>query len=113
MIEDRGELEIDAFDDANVPVDIWLTKLDLDSDDEEVAEGFTHVLRIGNYMPRKARVEGGSCEIFADNKEELQALVKDKVLPIYNKAIAKINGIIDGSNISLYYWNDEVSKDED
>lgn len=94
---------LDEFDDANIPVDIWLHTLT--EDDTEYTDGFRYKLTASNYMPRKQRIEEEALSIISDNKEELQALIKEKIIPIYQKAIDVLNKMVDGTTNNLYYWN--------
>ena len=106
MIKDCGEMPPENFNDANVPVDIWLSKLDpeSESDKESYGEGFRYRLTTGVYMPRKASVWSEACTILSDNKEELQKIVEKYILPFYKLAVSKIQGIIEGTEDHLYYW---------
>ena len=60
---DTGEISLKDFDDANVPVDIWFEEFEKNEDtgDNHIVDlwysGYRYVLRCGNYMPRKGRVE--------------------------------------------------------
>lgn len=102
MIEDIGQIPFDAFDDANVPVDIWLTEID--EDKESFAEGYRYELKAGCYMPRRGRVEETALNIIASTREELAEIVKKHLLPLYETAVVKINKIISGEEEDLYYW---------
>lgn len=87
--------EIESFDqadDANIPVDIWLEKYD--ETEEDIPEDMKYVLRAGNYMPMKERVEGGFI-VYSDNLAELQEIIKTKILPLYEVAVNKITDMIE------------------
>ena len=103
MIDNIGEMEMKDFDDANIPVNVFIEKLD--DDDEGYDEGFRYILRADNFMPRKNAASDGAVTVRSDNKEELQELVKKHVLPLYETAISMIKKIIDGSGDSFYYWH--------
>lgn len=90
------------FDDANVPVDIWLT--DLSDESEHYKDGYRYLLKASAYMPRKDSVYAGAFEVISDNKEELQLIVKNEILPLYDSARNILLDIIAGKTDFLYYW---------
>lgn len=94
MMENNSDFGIDDFDDANIPVDIRLEKL-----------GDKYVLTASNYMPRKDAICEGVLGISSNNKQELMDIVKDKFLPIYEKAVQALIDISEGKREDLYYWN--------
>jgi hypothetical protein len=112
MIHEFGKIEIAAADDMNVPVDIWLLQMDPKFPDAfpwtvrgESAAGMQWCLRANNYMPRKGCLSGeGSYMVFSDSREELAALVREHVLPLYRAALDVVTCIADGSQDCLYYW---------
>lgn len=90
------------FDDANVPVDIWLDELSDES--EHYKDGYRYQLRASAYMPRKDSVYTGAFEVISDNKEELQLIVKNEILPFYETARNILLDMIAGKAECLYYW---------
>jgi hypothetical protein len=101
--------EIDGADSANVPVDIWLTKInpgDLAYKDH-YEKGFRWSLRCSMYLPRKAMVWGETIEHLATTREELVELLQKHVIPLYETALKGLNNIVAGKQESLYYWDAE------
>ncbi len=110
MIENVGEMSFEDFDDANIPVDIWLSKLK--ADDEHYEAGHRFRLKCGNYMPRKGHVEEVAVEVLSDNLEELQALVRGRIIPIYQIAMRKLEKMAEGKCNNLYYWSEPDDDDK-
>jgi hypothetical protein len=116
MIFEVGELSIKYANDANIPVDIWLKKLD-DKNEQaekypwnerpEEAQSCTWCLQADNYMPRRSGLGGeNSYLIFADTLEELQELVRKHILPLYQTAINILTNMASGNEpCKLYYWS--------
>jgi hypothetical protein len=114
--------EIDNFNDANVPVDIWLTKLseddvedlctgrEFDSEDLEKMNSPIWRLKMSNYMPRKGGVDDEGITIYSDSKEELQEIVRKKILPLYRRAVNRLVAISEGKASSLYYWDEPAEQ---
>jgi len=90
MIESHGELEIEDANDMNVPVNSFLTYNETDKKWEWNAS---------NFMPRKGWCTEDAYSIKADTKEELIALVQEKVVPLYEAALNNLK--THGAN---YYW---------
>lgn len=116
--EDRGELLIEDCDDANIPVSIFLSEIE-DSDREEAASAgepynpnHRWVLRADNYMPRKGRASESAYEITAPTREALVEVIKKFIIPLYQIALANLEGIIAGTNDSLYYWTSPKEKQD-
>lgn len=88
---------------SNVPVDIWLTH------DEETD---TWSLRWACYMPRKAAVwsDDDDLEIKAETREELAAIIRDKIVPMYKAATEQLRKIVAGTEKCLYYWPEPKDK---
>lgn len=107
-IETIGDMDFDSADDANVPVDIWLTE---EKDDDDKPTGFWR-LKASNYMPRKACI-GSEFAVRSRNMKALQRIIRDKVLPLYAVAIGRISEMSGVSEEvvrlpgapSLYYWH--------
>lgn len=102
----RGTDDITTIDDANIPVNIFITKVEIG--DESIPNDLdfvpTHRLTASNFMPRKQLVIDCVHEIWADNISELQELVKKCVLPLYEIAVEKLKNIGNGTDDTLYYW---------
>jgi hypothetical protein len=97
MIQELADrMSFDSADDANIPVDIWLH-----APDEECP---SWRLLAANYMPRKGCLHPHGYEVRADNREELNAIVRDKILPLYRVATAQLEAIANGEADHLYYW---------
>lgn len=96
MVEETGEISFEEADDANIPVDIWL---------EQDLETNKWKLWANNYMPRKARLSGeASYEALADTREELEDIIKKKIIPLYEVALQKLQAICKRKADNLYYW---------
>ncbi len=91
-----------VWDNANVPVNIWLSSVD--EDDEEYLNGFRFSLQAAIYCPRKDAVYQNNDVIYATTREELQDWLKEKVLPLYKFAVDRIESIINNKKDHLYYW---------
>lgn len=103
MIKNSGELSIDFADDANVPVNIFISEVEEgDYDEDDQPDWATHVLTASNFMPRKGRVASNTHLVFADNEEELRTLVQRHVVPIYEQALERLK-----TKSTLYYWTNE------
>ena len=105
MISDSGEIEIEAADRANVPVNIFIAK----QEDDEGEETGKWVLTADNFMPRRCRAEDGAYGVEADTLEELQGVIRKHVLPLYEVALANINDMLsmtgeEDEMPSHYYW---------
>jgi len=106
----RGEMTLAEFDDANVPVDIWLEELNKDNADDDLAiynAGYRYSLRCGNYMPRKGSVSEGAVNAFGKDKETMQKAINKYILPLYQTAISKITKMAETGNGDLYYWSND------
>ena len=92
MFKDFGEIELKGCDDANVPVQCFL------SEPKENSDGNWH-WTANNYMPRKNRISEGSYEIVAKTKEEILQAIGKFVIPLYQIAIDNLK-----TTGELYYW---------
>ncbi len=106
-VEVTGECSFDDVDDANVPVDIWLSE---EEDDDGNKTGF-YTLKAGAYMPRKGIVRESLFEVRSKNPEALRKIVREKIIPIYQTALAKLEAIANGKSDNLYYWKKEKPED--
>lgn len=100
VFHETGEISFNDADDMNIPVDIWLDK-----------DGDLFTLRAGNYMPRKGLVVECSYEAKSPNLKDLQTIIKDKILPLYENAKVKLSKMVEAStdevsqdSLNLYYW---------
>lgn len=96
-------------DSSNVPVNVWLEAFDADGR-PELAKRYPwarYQLRAANYMPRKNYVSIGVYLVLAEDVEDLKTLLREKVLPLYKNAVAKIEKMIEKGEGDCYYW-DEV-----
>lgn len=100
MITTTSELELDDMNDANIPVNIFVLNED---DDGEPIDGWRLVA--DNFMPRKNVATSGAYEFRAETREELVMIVKENILPLYMGAIRLLEGICNGTNDALYYWD--------
>jgi len=91
----EGEIE-ELCDDANIPVDIWLSY-----------ENLAWNLRASNYMPRRGRVSEEGIDIRATTREELAEIIKNQIIPLYETALKQLNLIVEGKAECLYYWKED------
>ncbi len=96
--ENHGEIEIEDCDEANVPVNSFMSPPD------EECEKWRWTA--GNFMPRKGRVVSDQYEIRADSQDSLMAAVKKHVVPLYEAALENLKTT--GGN---YYWEREAPPD--
>jgi hypothetical protein len=115
MIENRGELEIRNADDANVPVDIWVSQINNDSFNNGYGDKISQddigkwELHANNYMPRRASL-AEDCDayfIVADTKEEIAELIEKYILPLYRVAIEVLTDMAATGKGHLYYWENQ------
>lgn len=102
-VEVIGECSFDDVDEMSVPVDIWLTK----EKDDEGNETDYYTLRAGCYMPRKGMINETLFGVRSKNPEALRKIVREKIIPIYQTALAKLEAIANGKSDNLYYWEEE------
>lgn len=103
MIKDIGEIGMSHSDDANIPINIWLVRIG--ESEEYYSTGYRWQLSASNYMPRKSRLSEDSYLVISDNREELTDLIQKHIIPLYENALNKLQGMIKGTNDSLYYWD--------
>lgn len=106
MIEDIGDIQLSECDDANIPVNIFISK---PNEDDEGKHKDKWTLHADNFMPRKMSACDGY-EVVADSLEELQAYIKQHVLPLYEIAMKNIDAMINATGHEeelphLYYWH--------
>ena len=88
LVEQTGEFSIENLNEMNVPVNIFLSERRLSFD---------------AFMPRKGRsFEGFSYT--ASSPEPLRKLVELFIKPFYVVAMKNVDGLIDGTKDSQYYW---------
>ena len=104
--EDKGEISINEADDANIPVDIWLTRK-TDENGDTIEDGDWD-LKASNYMPRKCRVTEEAYLATSKDRKVLEGLVRTHWLPLYQAAVKVLTEFRPNKDgISrLYYWND-------
>lgn len=99
---DLGSIPVDAANDANIPVNIWLIR----GEDDDT--GYW-ILYADNYMPRRGSLTGESTyRVRAKDRDVLVELVHTHWLPLYQAAVrvlAKLEPDAGGA-AGLYYWND-------
>jgi len=89
--EDKGTIEIAGADDANIPVNSFLTE----PDEESPKWRWT----ADNFMPRKGYVAKEQYEIEADAREPILEAVRKHVAPLYAAALENLN-----THGACYYW---------
>lgn len=96
-VEEVGQCKFKSADDANIPVNIFLTE-------EKDENGNSFWKLTGDlFMPRKGFMEG-AFEARSNDPAELRALVQGHVLPLYKTALGKLVALISGDTNSFYYW---------
>jgi len=109
LFVDLGEVSVDQADDANIPVNIWITR-ESDEDENYIKDGKWE-LRAENYMPRKGRISGeSSYKVVAADRQVLVDLVHKHWLPLYQTAVRVLTELKqDKEGIAgLYYWTDRM-----
>jgi hypothetical protein len=89
--KDIGEIQIADADDANIPVNSFLTAPDADSDKWRWTAD--------NFMPRKGIATEGRYSIEADSKEAVLEVVQKYVVPLYEAALHNLK-----TEGACYYW---------
>lgn len=107
---DLGNIEATEADYANVPVDIWLTKVNAESRRER-PKFRAWLLTANNYMPRRGELSGENAYcVTADSRDVLVQLVKKYWLPLYQAAETRLvmfdvpDKNAEKGTSSLYYW---------
>lgn len=101
-VEDLGETSIDQIDSTAIPVDIWLKE---EMDEEGKPSGFW-VLRSNIYIPRKSCLSyGGVLKLRSRDPEALRQIIRDKIIPVYQAGISRLEAMVNGKEDHLYYWD--------
>lgn len=88
----------ESIDDANIPVNLFITRV-------KTRQGGTkYKLTFDNFMPRKGYASEGGI-IRADQREELQQFIEEKILPLYKNAFLSVTALAKGQQNDFYYWN--------
>lgn len=90
-----GDGEIEGHDDANIPVNLFLSKV-------KHKRKVKYRLSYDIFMPRKGMAEGGF--LLADTKDEVQTFIREKILPSYKIAFDAVTAMANGKRDSFYYW---------
>lgn len=93
-----GNIGLEEADDANIPVNISISL-----DDSSGAQ--IYKLSCDNYCPRKGCVYDCQYVYSALDDQSLRELVRLFIKPLYEVALKKIDGMIDGTGDNLYYWS--------
>ena len=102
MIEEKGERSFSEANDANIPVDVWLTETENDETGENAG---TWTLCAANYIPRRGEVTKDAYKAVSEKREELVELIRQHILPLYETAVKKLQAVCDGGAQDLYYWS--------
>lgn len=107
-IHSAGEVELEEHDDANIPCNLFISELDEEDaqsakDEHELDFIPKWELRFDLFMPRKGLMDSAGT-YFAETREELQQLVKEKILPSYKIAFDAITAMAEGKRDDFYYW---------
>ena len=103
LYRDCGEIKITNADNANIPVDIWISPRD---EGDSAPEAWK--LYANNYMPRRGYLSGNSSyKAYSDSREVLVELVKKHWLPLYQVAVDILSTMEpnENGNARLYYWS--------
>ena len=100
-VEVIGECSFDNVDNASIPVDIWLTEEEKDGN----KTGY-YTLRAGCYLPRKNAISQSLFEVRSKDPTALRDIVRKKIIPLYQTALAKLEAIANGTSDNLYYWEE-------
>jgi len=110
MIVDNGEWSLGGIDDANIPMDIWLSNEQKRADDNgrkvdpDIGDAGGWKLTAANYCPRKGVAHSEAYEVYGTH-EELVEIIRTKFMPLYQTALNVLEGICQGTKTHLYYWN--------
>jgi len=112
-LTDGTELIGESFDlanEANIPVNIWLGA----EEDGETGESTgKYTLIADDYMPRRGSVAIELFKVRADSPEPLRAIVKERIIPLYEVALKALQEIAEGKHDNLYYWHPPRSDSTD
>lgn len=89
--EDIGDIPIAEANEANIPVNCFLTE----PDDASPKWRWT----AENFMPRKSLLTEGAYRIESDDKESLLEAVRQFVVPLYEAALVRLR-----ERGECYYW---------
>lgn len=104
---ENGVMPFENADDANVPVSLFLSKI---GDSDRIDEPADHLWRLtaDNYMPRKGMCTDCAYCVSARSRDDLAAIVRKHVLPLYHIAVQKLDLMAFGEGEgNLYYWEHE------
>jgi hypothetical protein len=93
-VVEHGECEFVGVNDANIPVNIFLSEGDNEWE-----------LTADNFMPRKCLASDGAYKAVAPTREALVEMIRKYVVPLYEIAVLNLQMMIENRNDSLYYWN--------
>lgn len=104
-VQESGECEFAKVGDANIPLNIFLKKIDFDMREVlAMPQGHGWELIADNYMPRKGAISEYAFLATAPTREALVEVVRKYILPLYENAMANLQAMIAGTNDSLCYW---------
>ena len=120
MYRDIGNIALNHADDANIPVDIWLTKITDEHLTEHNGHGFVAdpadvgklMLHADNYMPRRARLsgdhEGFAYQAVCDTEADVKEIIEKFIKPLYQTALKVLDAMSTGDiESNLYYWKEK------
>lgn len=105
MYKNHGEIDIEHANEMNVPVAIFISKLDREWSDQLAPAWANFKLTADNFMPRKGFSTESAYKAYADTEQELQDLVRKYVQPLYEAALWNVQNI--STTVSQYYWEKE------
>ena len=100
MLKQLGDVSVDEINDANIPVNIFISK-----DKIEGAKGKWN-LKASNFCPRKDYIYASVYNFEADAPEEFYPFL-EKTKALYQAALINIYKMLEGKSTSLYYWGVE------
>lgn len=113
--------EIGEHDSANIYCNIFITKIDEDefeeldenwdeNEGEPPSKWAKYELTADIFMPRKG-LYNGAAKYIASTREELQELVRERILPSYEIGLQAMKDLCDGKRGSFYYWGPTTPSD--
>ena len=118
MIKSVGEETLDGHDPCTIPCNIFIREIrayefeELDArwrnrgeEGDPPSVWAKWSLGADCFMPRKGLADG--CHKYlASTKEEISALVREKILPSYKIAFDAVTAMSEGKRSNFYYWDE-------
>jgi len=101
----KGTLEFNSF---NIPVNISLYP---ETDEEGRPTGY-YAISTGNYAPVNDDLNLDRHMARSRDPEVIRAIVRERILPIYETAVEQLKAIADGKADHLHSWEREDREEE-